>query len=62
MRKELFNQRDDLIGAFVDALFGYRVGPKDGAVDFDFGNEGQGARSDKFDKLGRSIPGIEDNG
>ena len=49
MGEELFNERDDKIGTFVDALFGDRVGPKDGAVDFDFGNQRSGLGSDKFD-------------
>ena len=49
VREELFNERDDKIGTFVDALFGDRVSPKDGAIDFDFSNQRSGLGSDKFD-------------
>ena len=49
MGEELLNEGDDKIGPFVDALFGDRVGPKDGAIDFDFGNQRLGLGSDKFD-------------
>ena len=47
--EELLDEGNNLISTFVDTLFGDRVGPKDGAIDFDFRNQRLGLGSDKFD-------------
>lgn len=39
VREELFDQRDDLIDAQVDTLFGFGMNKEDGTVGFDLSND-----------------------
>lgn len=62
MGEELFDERDDLVDAQVETLFGLRVDKKDGAVGFNFSDEKKAEFVNKFNEVRRSIPRVEDNG
>ena len=62
MREEFFDERNDLIDAQIDTLFGFRVNKKDGAVGFNFSDEEKAEGVNKLNEIRRSIPSVEDNG
>lgn len=62
MREEFFDERNDLIDAPVETLFGLRVDEKDRAVGFNFSDEEKVKGVNKFDECRGSVPGVEDGG